>query len=223
LLKSTNRAGDPQEFFNKVGNITGEKTTQPKPPNKGGCGRGTTAVVVLGFGLWLKMNWLQKIAQIQPQIFWHASPAHLADDIISSGFLKPNSTLEEETGSSHAGWNFKEQVGYYGDGVYLASTAELALYYADLRLRSYREEIESTYDYEEDEEGTMRYFEDDLEYLGLFRIYVLNTDNLVPDEKNEFKYRGIIPNQQNNDAWFEFIRWVSRGRDADEWRGKMGI
>ena len=168
------------------------------------------------------MNWLQKISQVEPQVFWHASPGHLVDYIIEEGMLKPNNDLEEDTGQSHAGWAFDDLVGTYGDGVYLATTAEDAIFYAGIRLRNYREKTEEYYNYN-DELERLNFFDENLEYLGLFRVYVLDNSKLVLNDRKgkEFKYRGIIPNEPNHEAWFKVIKWISRSRDTDKWRKRI--
>lgn len=163
------------------------------------------------------MTWLHKIAETQ---FWHATTSDKTEEIRSQNAIKPDMLIEEETGSSNAGWGFSEQVGKYGDGVYLATTAELALYYANLRLRSERDEVSGTISTEEDE---IRLYDENVEYLGLFRVFIKNLDNLVPNDSRgeEFKYRGVITNQVGSNAWYEWVNWVSRTRDADRWRQRL--
>lgn len=154
------------------------------------------------------MNWFQKISQVQ--IFWHATTANLADEINDSGVIKPGIELDER----YQGWNFPEEHGEYGDGVYLATTADLALYYANLRLERERDEF-SYYPRKE-----IELYDESLEYLGLYKIYVMDQSRLVPVGQ-EFKYQGSIPKNGSSGAWYEFANWVARTRDAKQWRGKL--
>ncbi len=157
------------------------------------------------------MNWLQKISKhvyAQQEVYWHATTPQLAEQIINQRMIKPSVQVEEETGSNVAGWNFPEETGQYGDGVYLATSAREALYYADIRLRLERNEEEADL------------FSEDLEYLALFRIYITNPQKLISVGTDEVKYQGIITDQPG-EAWYEGPTWASRSRDAQQHRDNV--
>ena len=150
---------------------------------------------------------MQKICQMTT--LWHATTSSLAERINSSGVIRPSLHITQETGEQIRGWNFPEPSGTYGDGVYLATTAEEAMYYADIRLKNERNDVVDPNDM----------YDENLEYLGLYRVKILDTANLVEVGSDEYKYQGEIT-KQSGSASFEFIRWVPRTRDADRWRSK---
>ncbi len=159
-----------------------------------------------------KKNWLRKISQTKPLIFWHATIPRYAEQIKERGEIVPLLTLEDE-GQSPGGWNYEKKEGEYGDGVYLARAVDLSLYYANLRLKQEREHADL---YTE-----MDLYDEDIEYLGLFKVYVMAVDKLLETGKGEVKYRGIIGNKPNSEAWFEWVHWVSRSRDTSAWRQQI--
>lgn len=158
------------------------------------------------------MNWLHRIAQ-QPTVLWHATTANLAEEITNAGKIIPSSEL----GSNYVGWGLEQKGQQYGEGVYLAKTAEDALYYASIRLRGEWDSIESADDYDLDE---------NFGFLGLFRVFILDTKNLVPvnskfqvksvDTSSELMYLGQISSQPGSSAWFDGPKWVSRNRDLEK-------
>lgn len=158
------------------------------------------------------MNWYKKAQYAgYKMILWHASIPQFADMIVAQGAIKPDNTIATETGQSQAGWNMSP-VGDldYGDGVYLTKNKEMAIYYGVLRLQQEWEKIEDLEDlYSEEEYG----------YVGLFRVFVLNTGVLIPDERSknpgmataeEYLYTGNILSQPNPDAWFEGPEWIDK-------------
>ncbi|MHA2279857.1 MAG: hypothetical protein ACXAC5_03145 [Promethearchaeota archaeon] len=162
---------------------------------------------------YIPMNWMQRIAQ-QATILWHATTADLAEEIIESGEITPSLILEEETGRDYSGWNFDQKNQSYGEGVYLAKTPDLALYYATIRLRGDWDAVDNPNEF---------YFDENLEFLGLFKIHVLNVAKLRGTNQEftirsvetspEVEFLGRISNKPNSDAWFEGPFWVSRSRD----------
>lgn len=158
------------------------------------------------------MNWFQKVSQ--RMTLWHATLPEFAESINASGAIKPSQVLETENPNEQfSGWQFTESQGKYGDGVYLATTAEEAMYYANIRLSDQRDNL--------DTDNEMDLYDDNLEYLALYRVTITDPTKLVQLGDSEYKYQGIITNQPNAQASFQFIRFVPRTRDAEKWRNKL--
>lgn len=157
------------------------------------------------------MNWFQRISQ-QPLVLWHATTANLAEEITNDGKLIPSLDLEQEKGQNYSGWNFQEPGQQYGEGVYLAKSAEDAIYYASIRLRDEWNDQVDLYD-------------DNTGYLGLFKVYIADQTRLIVDRSSpgEFMYKGRVSNRPNSEAWFEGPKWVSRSRDLEKYRSKLEI
>lgn len=152
-------------------------------------------------------------------IFWHATIPRFADEIIETGKILPSSNLP----NGYAGWAFRPQNQEYGSGVYLAVDADWAIYYANIRLRTERDDREYT--------DEIDLYDEDIAYIALFRVHVTDRSKIVPvnpeygitdpSVAHEFMYIGEILSTPGFGAWFDLPRWVSRSRDTEQWRDRM--
>lgn len=166
------------------------------------------------------MNWFKKAQYAgYKMILWHATIPRFADMIVQQGAIKPDNTIEKETGQSHAGWNFSlTHLGdlQYGDGVYLSTNKLMAIDYARIRLEKEWEEIEDL---------EQLFYEEEFGFIGLFRVFVKNTNVLIPDTKTtkpdtgmveEYLYTGNILSQPNPDAWFDSPEWIDKTNELEK-------
>ena len=157
------------------------------------------------------MNWYKKAQQTI--VLWHGSISRLAGLIKEQGVIKPNATIEQETGESQAGWNLslKKDVGY-GEGVYLSKVKNSAIYYASLRQEKEWQEIDINELYREEEYG----------YIGMFKVFINNKKLLIDiGGPEEYMYLGNISSQPNSHAWFEGPEWIDKTKELHDYRTKL--
>jgi len=146
------------------------------------------------------MNWYKE--SLNEIILYHATIPKFADQITESENIVSSLDLESETGQNYAGWNFQQgEKIQYGEGVYLSSSSNLALYYAMLRLEKEWNNISPE----------LAFFDEDNGYLALFTVHILDPSLLVEvNGPEEYVYKGRITANKNNIAWFEGPEWIDK-------------
>lgn len=154
------------------------------------------------------MNWY-KIAKNTEQeiIFYHGTVPDFAEEIVASGYIKPSSQLHQ----SYQGWNFRSLGHNYGEAIFLAKgdEKELAVYYAETRLRKLWEKQENMDDL----------FSEDLRYIALFTVHVKPNSPLLRKSKDpgEYHYFGYISKNSQDDAYWTGPEWISCEKEADKY------
>jgi hypothetical protein len=162
------------------------------------------------------VNWYKK-AQLKISVkkfkFYHTTIPSFAEEIISSGYIKPSSQLPE----SYKGWYFyAPTLGHeYGDAIFLSSGEEknLAVFYAKERLSKIWEEQENLNDL----------YDEDMQFIALFTIYIqVNNKKLkvAKGDPGEYHYFGTISNNPKDSAYWTGPQWISIEKELQNFINK---
>lgn len=157
------------------------------------------------------MSWLRQVLAQKEIVLWHCTIPFREEQIDAQGSLVPSMEMEDTGGN----WGFSQGGQQYGQGVYLARTAELALYYGGITLRRYWDELVG-------QGRDVDLFDEESAFLVLYRVHILDHSKLVAvndefgrPQADEFMYLGRITSKTDSGAWFEKSQYVSRQRELD--------
>jgi len=160
---------------------------------------------------WYKKSQLKLIAKRWK--FYHATIPSFAEEIISSGYIKPSSKLPR----SYQGWYFyTPTLGHeYGDAVFLAKGDEknLAVFYAKERLSKIWEE----------QERLENLYDEDMHFIALFTIYIQTNDKklkIAKGDPGEYHYFGNISNNPKDSAYWTGPLWISVEKELQNFINK---